>query len=507
MLIRLTSLMSAVVCVAFLAVAAAGVHADGLPAEYGNGSVAQVLKNVKADPGLVNRQFEHGYTLLHHAVSSNDLEMAKMLLAEGADVNLGEECGFAPLHLAESLEMARLLVGRGADVNKTHTGGRTPLYMAVIEDRKAVVAFLIEKGADPGIGDGNGTTPLHVAAAFGHSAEIVKTLLVAGAGLDARDKLNGATPLESAEARKDAAAPRARSVISLLRAASKGTPPGDLKAVDPVPTFAELCDAASRGYAGEVRYLLNVTPSLAGATDANGATALHHAVVSGDTALLKLLIERKLDATAAKKDGVTPLHVAASLGKAEVAKVLMEAGADPNAADKKGRTPLSLAKEKGAQDVIAVLSGIPAGSEAALRLADIELGSTISEVRKLYGEGNLVDEGGERTLQYRDPSGEAVLWVQFRPDDTCWLISLSSDPSEAPKAVAASKPFMNARTATGIRLGSTETDVFKVYGKVQYEPYGDRKFWRFGIGTADGEVSLFVVTEKDGVVTGLRLSR
>jgi hypothetical protein len=74
-------------------------------------------------------------TPLHDAVSHRKLEAARYLIARGANVNAQARTGFTPLHAAADglLEIVKLLIKSGADVNATQSNmypARTPLYMA-----------------------------------------------------------------------------------------------------------------------------------------------------------------------------------------------------------------------------------------------------------------------------------------------------------------------------------------------------------------------------------------
>ena len=73
-------------------------------------------------------------TPLNYAARDGRVEEARLLLAAGADVELGDANGIRPLLMAllnDQLEVARLLLARGADVNADDFWGRTPLYAAV----------------------------------------------------------------------------------------------------------------------------------------------------------------------------------------------------------------------------------------------------------------------------------------------------------------------------------------------------------------------------------------
>jgi ankyrin repeat protein len=100
--------------------------------------------------------------------------------------------GFFPLALAAYFgrpEAIRLLLGRGADV---HATARNPmqvraLHAAVAGRSLEAVAVLVDAGADPGVAQHGGWTPLMGAAAHG-DADIVDVLLAAGADPEASNQ-------------------------------------------------------------------------------------------------------------------------------------------------------------------------------------------------------------------------------------------------------------------------------------------------------------------------------
>ena len=60
-----------------------------------------------------------GRTALHHAALSDDTEVLRQLAAGGGDVNKADEGGWAPLHVAASagrLSAVEVLLMSGADV-------------------------------------------------------------------------------------------------------------------------------------------------------------------------------------------------------------------------------------------------------------------------------------------------------------------------------------------------------------------------------------------------------
>jgi len=95
-------------------------------------------------------------------------------------------------HLAAGVDIDAVFVAPGVIAS-----GATPLHMAVLSDQREMARFLVAAGADINAPaqDEYGGTPLHWAAALGR-VEIARQLIDAGANVNARDK-NGYTPLDA----------------------------------------------------------------------------------------------------------------------------------------------------------------------------------------------------------------------------------------------------------------------------------------------------------------------
>ena len=91
------------------------------------------------------------------------------------------------------------LLESGVNIDYVDPRSVTPLRMAVARNRVDMVSFLLENGANVEAVDKNGTTSLMSAVIHGH-LEVVKTLLAKGASVNVRNFLDGATPLDCADA-------------------------------------------------------------------------------------------------------------------------------------------------------------------------------------------------------------------------------------------------------------------------------------------------------------------
>ena len=169
------------------------------------------LKTVKEliDKGAdVNTRDRDGWSLLHWSIYNNHDDISHFLIARGADVRSKTQHGkrvppffidpdWTVLHAAarfRDLELLKLLIDKGADINAKDEGGRAVIHEAGNEGHWEIVRYLIDKGVSPNSkGSFPGRTVLHSASQHGN-LRVVKYIVERGAHVNAKD-YGGVTPL------------------------------------------------------------------------------------------------------------------------------------------------------------------------------------------------------------------------------------------------------------------------------------------------------------------------
>jgi len=129
-------------------------------------------------------------------------------------------------------------------------------------------------------------------------------------------------------------------------------------------TRSDVADAVMKGDHAAVRALLQQRADV-NAPQADGATALHWAVYRNDLEIAGLLIQAGARVTAANREGATPLSLASINGNAAMIEKLLKAGADPNVPVlSHGETALMLAARTGDVEAIRLLLDYGADAEA-----------------------------------------------------------------------------------------------------------------------------------------------
>lgn len=144
------------------------------------GVLARVKELVDEEPGLALEYANDGFTALGLASYLGQKEIVEYLIHKGADVNIvsKNKIKVMPLHSAvatRQVEIAKVLLANGAQVNAVQEGGWTPLHEAALHGQEEMIQLLLENGADRNKKKDDGETALDVA--LGRNHEHVKHLL------------------------------------------------------------------------------------------------------------------------------------------------------------------------------------------------------------------------------------------------------------------------------------------------------------------------------------------
>src|SRR5262249_23102455 len=150
--------------------------------EHGANVNARITVDSLPD-GYRNRLDQRGATPFFLAAKAADPELMRLLLAHGADPNIGTKGGTTSLMVASgvgvfnpgedfrsgptgepfALEAVKICLEHGADVNAVDEEGETALHGSAYVGRNSVAQLLIDKGATLDVVNKAGWTPLRIA--------------------------------------------------------------------------------------------------------------------------------------------------------------------------------------------------------------------------------------------------------------------------------------------------------------------------------------------------------
>jgi ankyrin repeat protein len=159
------------------------------------GEFDRVKAMVSAEPTLVGARSRTGESAILTAVYHRQKEIANLLVARGASMSLAEACAAGEVERVE-----RLLEGGAAAIDGFSGDGWTPLHLAAFFGHARIVELLLAHGAETTARsiNSNGNTPLHAALAGNHKF-VAGLLLGHGADINAADAA-GWRPLHIAAA-------------------------------------------------------------------------------------------------------------------------------------------------------------------------------------------------------------------------------------------------------------------------------------------------------------------
>jgi len=347
----------------------------------GGGEDLYGLEN-KADPNVAEGW--HGQTALMWAAAAGHADIMKLLIEAGADLNYFSQAIDAPqpnpdrlqggfvyakipkgrftaLHFAAregQLESVRTLGDAGADLDVVDEEGSNAMVLATLNGHLDATGLLLEGGADPNISDNFGRNVLFVATDLNtidynprpapvikttlKPVDIVRMALEHGAEPDAPLK----TGLPAYLAQGAAHNPILNDgATAFFRAAMSG----DLAVIDmlleagadPLVFTAEREKISYGG--GADMPTPGKTSALMAAAGVGWRDQLSRGRDEDAIELIGMLLEEGADVNAANQEGNTPLHGAALRGSTAIIQYLVDNGADVASRNEKGWLPLDIA--------------------------------------------------------------------------------------------------------------------------------------------------------------------
>lgn len=121
------------------------------------------------DIGSSNTRSPEGHPAFHFAVEMGYSQIVKSFIAANVDINIRNQNGeraqlnSTPLHAAadfEQLEVVKLLIDAGCEINSKRADGGTPLHCASARGNVPIIKLLLANGANRDAEDDEGSTPL-----------------------------------------------------------------------------------------------------------------------------------------------------------------------------------------------------------------------------------------------------------------------------------------------------------------------------------------------------------
>ena len=159
------------------------------------GSVADLRRQLDADPSRIKARNSFGWTALHIAAFAGNAANVKLLIDRGADVNSRAETKFRNTPLQTALltgeyDAAKVLLENGADALIRQNKGFTPMHEAALMGRIDLIQLLLDHGAELNSRSDDGRSPM--SEAMRHNQQAAAEFLKSKGAVDdpAAAKLN-----------------------------------------------------------------------------------------------------------------------------------------------------------------------------------------------------------------------------------------------------------------------------------------------------------------------------
>ena len=270
---------------------------------------AKILIENGADVNSVD--FE-GWSALSYAVNNGDIEIAKLLLTNKAKINDELLLAIKSPIVESRIDMMKLLIDNGANINYADENEFTPLNTAIETGDMELTKFLITNGANVNSLMQDGVS-LIVYAISQNNMDLLQILIENGANVNntTGDYWAGSPLITASRLGLD-------NVVRILLSRN-----ADINAVDMNGNTA-LHTAALNSQLSVIKLLLEKNPNLDIQNEV-GNTALHLAVISGNIDIVGELVLKGANTRIRNDDGKYPRDIARANNSAAIFEVLREA--------------------------------------------------------------------------------------------------------------------------------------------------------------------------------------
>ncbi|KAH8373403.1 hypothetical protein KR009_005961, partial [Drosophila setifemur] len=324
----------------------------------------------------------------------------------GAADNISSSLGALRNVYSPNLKVSRLVLLAGASPNHRtdYMGGAPILCIAAHEGILPMVSLLLEFGADVGLTNSQGCTPLILAAMRGH-CDVVRPLVASGSSLGQLDITQRCALVHAARMGH-------LSVVKYLLACDWTPRPHSQDVTRAMALQQALIGAAAQAHCKILEDLLDLNESeydldVNGMEPSSGDLALTAAARHGCVDVVGILLSRGAQIDARNRQGFSALWLAVKEGHWSVVEQLLQRGAlldEPLGQARK--TPLMIAAEEGHLELVDLLLA----RGAMLEAQDHEGFTALSWAclrGHLAGAKTLIEHGSNR--HHEDNSGRTAL--------------------------------------------------------------------------------------------------
>ena len=414
------------------------------PLHLVEGEAESIIDLLVTHGGDVNGRDADGRTPLFKAITLYHETNFTALLRHSADVNIQDKDGNTPLHVAitqapVSNSKIKMLLSHGANPNAQNSNGETPLHALcryITLDDTVILPLFLEAKADLEAKTDAGLTVLLKAVTNNSKLSYIKSLIEAGARVDARD-LKGKSALHLACQHIQTAVPLIRALIeagadpttkdfagnTILHQAARSPP--DYYQMEQLLLLETILDLgvspSSRNNSGQTPFYIA----------AGMQRCRLNTMYKTDPYDFLLGPRCNSDVNGHDNMGIRPIHLAATLSEVQFLRLIDE-GADLLAVTVEGQSVLQIAARARQSNIVGIILNLlkDLGKPSLVDNVDKEGRTALHYAVKsgrLESVNLLLEAGADVNLKDRKNCTPLDMCSQFKTEDFHWSHPLSPD--------------------------------------------------------------------------------